>query len=661
MLMASLDTGPLMNRTATMAAVGVAAWLAVGVAQQPPPASSAPSQTTFRAGVDVVTLDVSVFDSRRRPVKGLTAEDFTVIEDGRALPVVAFKAVDLPDRHAYAAPWMRDVPSDVVTNRQDADRVVVLLLDDFNVDYAPADVASTKSIAHAVINELGPADMAAVVYTFRMEKTQEFTGDRTLLRAAVDRFTSSKFPPMPGPAVPSMACPHNECVTAALRAISQALRDGWPGRRKTIAFVSPEGTFRIGPQGIGGAADGLTMAGDSAGIWDSGPDLERTFRALQEANANVYQYDPRGLMGSLGIDIAANTSSVMGMFADNSGGRIVTRTNAPDERVNEMFVENDSYYLLGVQPVNTKADGKFRSVKVQVARDGVDVRTRSGYYAPTAEKPPKRPKDAAATALDKAMAGTRPTGDLPMHLTVVPFAVAGPVGSAVAVVAGLDRSEDWPAKDVVDIAARAFSQATADRKSKGTATAKLELTRRSAATGVVHYDVATRLDLAPGRYEVRLAMDSAATHLSGSAFQVITVPDFAKDPLTLSGVVFTRVPTSAPGGKDPLAGVLSFTPTTTREFEQSQRIRALLRVYQGMKEQVGPVAMSASVMDATDRKVFEHTATVQPNVFLPTPRTAEYQLELPLARLAEGEYLLSIEARRGQASQTRQIRFKVSE
>ena len=67
-----------------MAAVGVAAWLAVGVAQQSTPASSAPSQTTFRAGVDVVTLDVSVFDSRRRPVKGLAAATANAIANANA-------------------------------------------------------------------------------------------------------------------------------------------------------------------------------------------------------------------------------------------------------------------------------------------------------------------------------------------------------------------------------------------------------------------------------------------------------------------------------------------------------------------------------------------------------------------------------------------------
>ena len=44
-------------------------------------------QNAFRAGVDVVQLDVSVLDRDRRPVKNLTAADFTVFENGKPQPV----------------------------------------------------------------------------------------------------------------------------------------------------------------------------------------------------------------------------------------------------------------------------------------------------------------------------------------------------------------------------------------------------------------------------------------------------------------------------------------------------------------------------------------------------------------------------------------------
>ena len=40
-------------------------------------------QATFRTGIDVTTLDVSVLDKDRRPVRGLTAANFTVLERGK--------------------------------------------------------------------------------------------------------------------------------------------------------------------------------------------------------------------------------------------------------------------------------------------------------------------------------------------------------------------------------------------------------------------------------------------------------------------------------------------------------------------------------------------------------------------------------------------------
>ena len=51
---------------------------------------------TFRTGVDVVQLDVTVLDKDRHPVRGLTADDFTILERGKPQSIVAFSAVDVP-------------------------------------------------------------------------------------------------------------------------------------------------------------------------------------------------------------------------------------------------------------------------------------------------------------------------------------------------------------------------------------------------------------------------------------------------------------------------------------------------------------------------------------------------------------------------------------
>ena len=81
-----------MSRVAALTVVVILAGLALG-AQQTPPPEQLPS---FRASVDLIDIDVSVLDKHRRPVQGLTAADFTVLEDGKPRPVVAFTPVDLP-------------------------------------------------------------------------------------------------------------------------------------------------------------------------------------------------------------------------------------------------------------------------------------------------------------------------------------------------------------------------------------------------------------------------------------------------------------------------------------------------------------------------------------------------------------------------------------
>ena len=128
------------------------------------------------------------------PVPGLSAADFTVLEGGVPQPVVAFAAIEVPTWSAGTAPWMRDVAPDVASNRLDARRAAVIVLDDFGTGWDPGVTQVAKSIAGAAISQLGPADLAAVVYVLDRDRGQEFTLDRARLRDAVDRFVPSGEP-----------------------------------------------------------------------------------------------------------------------------------------------------------------------------------------------------------------------------------------------------------------------------------------------------------------------------------------------------------------------------------------------------------------------------------------------------------------------------------
>jgi VWFA-related protein len=149
-------------------------------AQTSVPQNPAP---TFRTGVDIVQLDVTVLDKDRHPVRGLTADDFTILEKGKPQPIVAFSPVDVPAPPATAAPWIRDAPLDVVSNAENR-RLVAIVMDDAYTKLEPDVMKRAKQIARTAIDQLGPGDLAAVVFTF-LGRSQNFTADRSQLLQSI--------------------------------------------------------------------------------------------------------------------------------------------------------------------------------------------------------------------------------------------------------------------------------------------------------------------------------------------------------------------------------------------------------------------------------------------------------------------------------------------
>ncbi len=205
------------------AAFVVAATVLAGQAPQP----------TFRSGVDVVQLDVSVLDRNRRPVRGLRAADFTVLDGGRPQEIVAFTAIDLPDPVEQPAAWTRTAGPDVVTNGMNIRRLVTIVMDDAYSEFDPAVMTLATGVAKATIDELGPADLAAVVFTF-LGRAQNFTANRAQLFAAVESFS-----PKLSSAGPPVACTIQPegCDVHTLVNVAAALRRA-PMGRKTVIFIS---------------------------------------------------------------------------------------------------------------------------------------------------------------------------------------------------------------------------------------------------------------------------------------------------------------------------------------------------------------------------------------------------------------------------------------
>jgi VWFA-related protein len=79
--------------------------------------------------------------------------------------------------------------------------------------------------------------------------------------------------------------------------------------------------------------------------------------------------------------LSSRAGAVLGRLAKETGGFLIDNTNDLGKGVARMQAERTTYYLLGYQPSNPAADGKFRRVSVKVKRPRVTVRARPGYVA----------------------------------------------------------------------------------------------------------------------------------------------------------------------------------------------------------------------------------------------------------------------------------------
>ena len=409
----------------------LACWLAVLVcasAQQPPPAQT----PTFRTGVDAVQLDVSVLDKERRPVRGLTAADFTVLDDGKPRQIVSFSAVELPPLPSRRAAGVDTVPPDVTRNDLPDGRIVVILLDPFlervmvpgRVTIAdPPGITALRATAASIVDGLGPGDLAAVGHTF-YGVPQNFTTDKARLKRAIDTtaFGTNK-------RAEGEEWGNCNCGTCRLEAITQrreraarraaAAQDHFLHRR-TRAARPGAGTVQRLPR----TGDQADDEGDAARQRDGEHRRSRmrSRRPTCMPATTSSPESPGGVSGAARAQEQANRAFLierqqsLQTVADWTGGRAILNTNVPEESVRPILDESSAYYLLAFEASDVKRDGRFHPITVKVNRPGVQVRTRKGYYADSID--PAATADSGATvSLEALSRGLLPDRGLPMNVT----------------------------------------------------------------------------------------------------------------------------------------------------------------------------------------------------------------------------------------------------
>jgi VWFA-related protein len=625
--------------------------------EQPQPRS------IFRVRTDLIPVDVSVLDNERRPVQGLTAADFAVYEDGKRREIVAFSAVDVPGpaRDATVASWIHDAPKDVVANDlPDEGRLVVILMDGTIPDGQPT--LAAKQIAHAAVDELGPGDLAAVVRSTIFGNnglSQGFTSDRSRLIEAIDSpfMGMTEAPEMTARGLQSPSpVPHLNTQTRdqceVIYDIAHAMREA-PRRRKVLIFVGSAMSL----------SDQVRSGADIRACRDE------MLRELAESNVTVQAVDPVGLItATVNADyttharvtpnLVRNLNSqnqarldALRVLPDFTGGRLVANTNTPQNFMPAIFAESQSYYLLGFEPASPVTKNAH-TIRVEVRRRDVTMHWRSGYHTqPEVAATGVRSGDTVAPPeLASALESALPRQDLPLSVTAAPFALAAGHKAAVAIALGATLPAGADARKL-DVTVGAFD---IRGNSVGVGSQTIDVPAELARTGRADDGLITRLDLSPGRYELRVAAKDEARGTIGSVFSFVDVPDFSDGPLTTSGLLLHHEP--APTVVDnPIAAVVPVVPTVARAFTRDDTVRAFLRIYQPGDPQA--IAVTTRVIDATNRTVVEQRSELSVDAFL--ARAADVDVPLPLSQLSSGQYLFTIAATRGESHVEQSARFEM--
>ncbi len=423
----------LLSATLLLAtAAGVPLLTIAGRAQQPEPS------ITFQVDVDFVDIDAVVTDERGNFVAGLAKEDFELFEEGKPQEIGAFSVVDMPLPTAGAQAARPAEVTDVKTNAQPLNgRLYVIVLDDLNV--APLRSKVVVDAARKFIEgHFGPEDVAAITYTSgRTDGAQEFTSDRRLLLAAIDKFRGRKLrstviekadqyfqqhlkeleanagaqddtgvqqPPQSatvrGPIGYSNITTdpddferghRAQLVLGSLKRLAEMM-GGIRGRRKAILMFSEGIDYPIYDIFGSQAATSVITATQDA------------IAGAARGNVSFFAVDPRGLVGmtSETIELTAAADAHLGfdarglladmylsqdslrVLAEETGGYAAINFNNVDTALRRIVRATSTYYVLGYYPKDTRRDGRFRKIEVRVRRPGLRVVARKGYVAPRA-------------------------------------------------------------------------------------------------------------------------------------------------------------------------------------------------------------------------------------------------------------------------------------
>ncbi len=144
----------------------------------------------LRTAANLVLVDVSVTNNKdRKPVRGLTENNFRVFEDGKPQPIAIFRVDYAPMTPAAPAPLPNFVYTNSPAYHPANGPLTVVLLDSLNTALFDQD-RMRMALVRYVAKLLQQGQRVAILsLTNQLTMLQDFTTSRGLLLAAAKRFT----------------------------------------------------------------------------------------------------------------------------------------------------------------------------------------------------------------------------------------------------------------------------------------------------------------------------------------------------------------------------------------------------------------------------------------------------------------------------------------
>ena len=650
---------------------------AQGDGQQPQP--------TFRADVNFVRVDVIVNDDNGQPVTDLTQADFEVFEDGKPQTIEQFRLIRVDGNPPPGAPPPRElrnrIDEEVEISKDDV-RLFVLFFDDYHVRLGNS-LSVKEPLIRFIQNEIRPNDVVGIMYPLTPLDGITFTRNPATVISAIERFEGRKFDYRPRnmfeeqyARAPSETVEQirNQVVMTALRGLATrlgGLREG----RKAIIYISEGLTAMLPPQlRVADASLGpLSTPGGRSPMTGENSQREETaaffaqsdlysqmrevFTAANRNNAAIYALDPRGLTPfEFGIDEAVGpnqdrrtlqmTQDTLRSLADETDGRAIVNRNDLAPGLSQIVRDSSFYYLLGYNSTLAPSDGKFHEISVRLKRRGLDVRARKGYWAltaeeivrantPTVETP--KPVQAALASISTSIQagkyvrtwlGTARGEQGKTRVTLIWEPLPQPPG--------LRRDQPLPGR-VSLIAA----DVNGDLVFRGRAP---EATAAPPAQATAPGPRQMVFEASPGELELRMSVEATSGGgLIDSEIRKITVPDLTAPDAAISTPRVHRARTAREFqtiAADPAA-----VPAVGREFSRTERLLIRFETY-------GNAVPTAVLMNRNGQKMADVAVTASPSA-------GTHQIDLSLAAIAPGEYLVEITAKGASAEAKELVALRV--